>query len=309
MKKLLSVLFLGASVLMTGCTDYRTIPVSKVGKVVDNKGVSKETYNAGTRDIGWAWRYTKKLVLLDTSVETIPLDLTIRLADNQELGVQLLVKTQLDISEDETIDAMFGMITPQTTGDSNTLNIPLTLIYSKLGQDLVRRTMVEVVTPQTLESFQEDRKEINDKIEEVIRQRFKSTPLVLLSATINKVKYPQSYMDKANDLKKMEMDVELRAKEEQAKRAKLLEEEQTIVIDQRVRLAKAETIRLENLKTSEGLNPLLLEYRKMELEEKRLEVDALMAEAAKVNGNSTIFYPTGQKPSYIDTRMGVTKIK
>lgn len=307
MKKLLTLLTIVAATVMTGCTDYRTIPVSKVGKVVDNQGVSKEVYQAGTRDIGWAWKYTKKLVLLDTSVETIPLRLKIRLADNQELGVQLLVKTQLDLTDNETIDAMFGMVTPKSMGDGNTLNIPLTLIYEKLGQDLVRRTMVEVVTPQTLESFQKDRKVINDTIEKVIRQRFKNTPLVLLSATINDVQYPQTYIDKANDLKDMEMDVELKAKAEQAKRAKLLEEEQTIEIDKRVRLAKAETIRLENLKTAAGLNPMLLEYRKLELEERRLEVDAMMAEAAKVNGNNTIFYPTGQKPEYVETKMGMTK--
>lgn len=305
MKKMMIVFMLCVMGMVSGCTDYRTIPVSKVGKVVDNTGVSKEVYQAGTRDIGWAWKYTKKLVLLDTSVETIPLRLKIRLSDNQELGVQLLVKTQLDLTDENTIDAMFGMITPKSSGDANTLNIPLTLIYEKLGQDLVRRTMVEVITPKTLESFQKDRKEVNDTIESVIRQRFKNTPLVLLSATINDVTYPITYINKANELKDMEMDVELKTKEEEAKQAKLLAEEGTIEIDKRVRLAKAETIRLENLKTAAGLNPMLLEYRKLELEERRLEVDALMAQAAKVNGNNTIFYPVGQKPNYVETKMGM----
>jgi hypothetical protein len=103
------------------------------------------------------------------------------------------------------------------------------------------------------------------------------------------------------------MSIELKVATEKAKRARLAEEEITIEIFQRVSLAKAETIRLENLKTSEGLNPMLLEYRKMELEEIRLQVDMVMAEAAKVNGNSVIYYPIGQKPNYIDTRMGQTK--
>jgi hypothetical protein len=290
----------------TSCSDYRTIPVSTVGKVVDNSGVSKETYQAGTRDIGWAFKYTKKLVLLDTAVEIIPLDLTIRLSDSQELGVQVLVKTQLDLTDSVTIDSMFGLVTPIDKG-SNTLKIPLTLVYKKLGEDLVRRTLVEVITPHTLESFQENRKTINDTIEAVIIDRFANTPLKLYTATINNVTYPATYITKSNQIKDEEMSIELKVATEKAKRARLAEEEITIEIFQRVSLAKAETIRLENLKTSEGLNPMLLEYRKMELEEIRLQVDMVMAEAAKVNGNSVIYYPIGQKPNYIDTRMGQTK--
>lgn len=306
MKTLTRILMVTFALMITACSDYRTIPVSTVGKVVDNSGVSKETYQAGTRDIGWAWKYTKKLVLLDQSVEIIPFNLPIRLSDNQTLSIELLVKTQLDLTDAETIDSMFTMITPVNI-DNNNLKIPLSLIYKKLGEDLVRRTLVEVVTPHTLESFQKERKQINDTIEKIINERFKNTPLVLYTATINKVKYPDTYINKANEIKDMEMSVELKTSEELAKRARLEQEEITIAIDQRVRLAKAETIRLENIATSKGLNPMLLEYRKMELEELRLQVDMEMAKAASKNGNSVIYYPIGQKPDYVETRMGQIK--
>lgn len=306
MKSLLKVVFAGLLVLSaTACTDYRTIPVSTVGKVVDNSGVSKETYQAGTRDIGWAWRYTKKLVLLDQSVETIPFNLAVRLSDNQTLDVQLMVKTQLDLNNPETIDSMFTMITPIDQGN-HTLKIPLTLIYKKLGEDLVRRTLVEVLTPHTLESFQKDRKTINDTIEKIISERFENTPLVLYTATINNVKYPETYVNKANEVKDMEMSIELKRAEERAKREKLKEEEATIQIEQRVRLAKAKTVRLENEETSAGLNPMLLEYRKLELEEQRLLVDMEFAKNSGKSGN-TVYYPVGQRPNYVETRMGQIK--
>lgn len=294
-----------ATLALTGCTDYRDIPVSTVGKVVDNSGVSKETYQAGKRDIGHAFRYTKKLILLDQSVEIIPMKLDIRLADNQTLGVTLAVKLQLDISDKASIDSMFTLITPIKVND-DTMKIPLTLIYTKLGADLVQRTLVEVVTPESLESFQKDRKKINDTIESIIKERFKSTPLLLYSATITKVQYPQTYIDKANDIKDMQMNVEKTREQEIAKRAKLEEQEATIVIDQRVRLAQAETIRLENLKTTDGINPMLLEYRKLELERLRLEVDLEFAKNSGKSGN-TVYYPVGQKPEYINTRLGQTK--
>ena len=293
-------------VAFSSCSDYRTIPVSTVGKVVDNSGVSKETYQAGTRDIGWAFKYTKKLVLLDTAVEIIPLRLTIRLSDSQELDVEVLVKTQLDLTDPKSIDSMFGLVTPINSGN-NTLKIPLTLVYKKLGEDLVRRTLVEVVTPHTLESFQENRKSINDTIESIITDRFYNTPLKLYTATINEVKYPQTYIIKSNQIKDEEMSIELKVATETAKRARLAEEELTVEILRRVTLAKAETIRQENVKTADGLNPILLEYRKMELEELRLQVDMEFAKAASTSGNSVIYYPMGQKPDYIDTRMGQTK--
>ncbi len=299
MKKILFITF---ALLLTACTDYRTIPVSTVGKVVDNSGVSKETYQAGSRNIGWSFFYTKKLILLDQSIELIPVNLDIRLADNQTLGIELMVKTQLNQADSSITDSMFTAITPIRIDDDN-MKIPLGLIYAKLGADLVRRTLVEVITPHTLESFQAERKIINDTIEKIIIERFKHTPLVLYTATINNVTYPPSYIAKANQIKSEEMSVALKIAEEVAKRAKLKEEEITVAIDQRVRLAKAETIRLENLKTSQGLNPLLLEYRKLELEELRLLVDMEFAKNSGKAGN-TVYYPVGQKPSYIETRLG-----
>jgi len=305
MKKLIMMFAMVATLVLTGCTDYRDIPVSTVGKVVDNGGVSKETYQAGKRDIGYAFKYTKKMILLDQSVEIIPMNLDIRLSDNQTLGVTLAVKLQLDISNKDSIDSMFTLITPVKV-DDNTMKIPLTLIYKKLGADLVQRTLVEVVTPESLESFQKDRKKINDAIENIIKKRFESTPLLLYSATITKVQYPQTYIDKANDIKDMQMNVEKTREQEKAKRAKLEEQEATIVIDQRVRLAQAETIRLENLKTTDGINPMLLEYRKLELERLRLEVDLEFAKNSGKAGN-TVYYPVGQKPEYINTRLGQTK--
>lgn len=288
------------ALLATGCTDYRTVPLSKVGMVIDKTGVSEDILQPGNYDIGYQRKVTKTLALLDTSVETIPLRLKLRLADDQELDVELLVKTRVDTTNTDTLKAMFGMITPDKIGDY-TVNLPLIKIYSKLGQDLVRRSMTEVITPHTLESFRKQRKDINDTIEKLVNQRFKSTPLVLLSATINSVKYPAVYMKTADDIKQLEMSKIKFAKAEQAKREKLLEEEKSILVDQRVRLAKAETVRLENLKTAAGLNPMLLEYRKLELEELRLKVDMEMAKNA--SNKSTIFYPVGQKPDYVETTL------
>lgn len=286
-----------------GCTDYRTIKVGWVGKVVDNTGVSKETFQAGTRNIGWAALYTKQLVLLDTSVELIPLTLDIRMADDQTLNVEMIVKTRLDVKDETGVSAMFGMVTPVKVTKYEQ-KIPLSLIYSKLGQDLVRRTMVEVIAPHTLESFRKDRRDINNTIEKVLAKRFKKTPLMMIGATINKVGYPEAYITQADNIKVAAMSVELKRNEEQARRGRLAEEEASIEIDRRVRLAKAETIALENKATAKGINPILMEYRKLELEDKRLDIDMIFAQAAAKGSNKVIYYPMGQKPDYVDISLG-----
>lgn len=305
MKKLLTIGAMALAMLATGCTDYRTIPPSKVGKVMDNSGISKELYQPGNRDIGFS-RRTKKLILLDVGVDLYPVTLKMNLSDKQELTVNLMVKTQLDLRNEDQMDAMFTMVTPKKI-DDYTYKIPLSLLFDKLARDLVERTMVEIITPYTLEGFQENRKEINDAIEKVLAQRFKKTPLVMYTASIKDVTYPPSYLANAQDIKKETMDAIKKEKTEEAKRRKLLAEEITVKVDQRVRLAKAEALRLENLKVAAGLDPLLLEYQKLELEKVRLEVDMKMAEALASSNNSVVYYPTGQKPDYIDVNMGLAK--
>lgn len=306
MKKLLTLGAMALALLATGCTDYRTIPPSKVGKVISQSGISPEIYQPGNRDIGFA-RRSKRLVLLDVGVDLYPVPLKMNLSDKQELTVELVVKTQLDLTNEDQIDAMFTMVTPKKIDDYN-YNIPLSLLFNKLARDLVERTMVEIITPYTLEGFQENRKAINDEIERVLSKRFKKTPLVLYTASIKNVTYPPSYLTNAQDIKKADMEAEKREKTEAAKRRQLAAEELTVEVEKRVRLAKAEALRLENAKVSEGLNPLLLEYQKLELEKTRLEVDMKMAEALANSNNSVVYYPTGQKPTYVDYSMG-TKVK
>lgn len=303
MKKLLTIGTMALAMLATGCTDYRTIPPSKVGKVMSESGISKEVYQPGTRDIGWAKR-SKRMILLDVGVDLYSVPLKMNLTDKQELTVELMIKTQLDLTNEDQIDAMFTMVTPRQI-DKYNYKIPLSLLFNKLAKDLVERTMVEIITPYTLEGFQENRKAINDEIERVLIQRFKKTPLVIYTASIKDVTYPPSYISNAQDIKKAFMDAEKKEKEEEAKRRKLAAEELTVEVEKRVRLAKAEALRLENKKVSDGLNPLLLEYQKLELEKQRLEVDMKMAEALSGSNNSVVYYPTGQKPDYIDINMGL----
>lgn len=305
MKKFLAMGTAALALLATGCTDYRTIPPSKVGKVISQSGISPEIYQPGNRDIGWD-RRSKRLVLLDVGVDLYPVPLKMNLADKQELTVELVVKTQLNLENEDQIDAMFTMVTPEKVDDYN-YNIPLSLLFNKLAKDLVERTMVEIITPYTLEGFQENRKAINDEIERVLNSRFKKTPLVLYTASIKNVTYPPSYISNAQEIKQAAMEAEKREKTEEAKRRQLAAEELTVEVEKRVRLAKAEALRLENVKVSKGLNPLLLEYQKLELENKRLEVDMKMAEALSNSNNSVVYYPVGQKPEYIDYKLGNSK--
>lgn len=303
MKRLLLLGVLAMTALVTGCTDYRTIPVSKVGLVIDNKGSTGELYYPGTYDIGWAMKYTKTLALLDTSVETPTSTLTIRTSDDQELTVTVKAKVRAKTNNEEILKALLGMVTPDKTGEAYTLNLPMSKIYDKLGRDIVERSMVEIISPTTLEDFRDNRQNINDTLEQQIDKRFQKLPISLLGATITRVDYPPSYIDQANKVKAEQMSIELKKNQEEAKRAKLAQEELSVQIERRVRLAQAETLRQENEKTAAGLNPMLLEYRKLALEERRLEVDAMFADAAKTTGNSTIFYPSHQRPDYVDVSL------
>lgn len=50
-------------------------------------------------------------------------------------------------------------------------------------------------------------------------------------------------------------------------------------------------MRLENIEIAKGLNPLLIEYQRLELQEKQLEINLVLAQAA-AEGNNKIIYVT-----------------
>lgn len=295
-----AVMIVAVLLVASGCTDYKTVPPAHVGKILGKDGYKKgPLLQPGNHDIGWERRINNELVLVDLSINTFPETMEMILSDKQKLKFDVKVKTRINRDDTNTLDGMFNIITPDA---HNTIS--LQMVYTKYGRDLVRVVAREVVSPYTLEDIQTNFAEISKQIDARLAERFKATPLILELATMGNIVYPDTYTKAVEKEKSTQLQIAINKADEEAKREKLLEEEKSVLVEQRVRLAKAETLRLENAKTASGLSPMLLEYEKLQLERERIAVDRVMAENIGKNQNTnTVYYQQGQRPNYIDYNM------
>jgi hypothetical protein len=289
------------AVLASGCSDYQTVPPAHVGKILGKDGYKVgELLQPGNHDIGWERKIDNRLILVDLSINTYNEPMEMVLSDRQTLVFEVKVKTRINRDNQAILDGMFNIISPDLRN-----TITLKNVYAKYGMDLVRMTAREVVGPYTLEEIQENYGKISHQIDAALAERFKSTPLRLEMASLGGIKFPETYTIAVEEEKSQMLQQAINKNREEAKRALFIEQEKTILVEQRVRIAKAETLRLENLKTKDGLSPLLLEYEKLRLEADRIEVDRIMAENIKDGkGANTIYYPMGKKPAYVDFSLG-----
>lgn len=292
------------ALVASGCTDYKTVPPAHVGKILGKDGYKKGALlQPGNHNIGHEWRIANQLVLVDLSLNTFNEPMTMILADKQKLTFDVKVKTRINRADQSKLDGMFNIITPD---GRNTIS--LAIVYAKYGRDLARVVAREVVSPYTLEEIQTNFAEISKQIDARLSIRFEGTPLILELATMGNIGYPETYTQAVEKEKSTQLQIAINRADEKAKREKLLEEEKSVAIEQRVRLAKAETLRLENAKVASGLSPMLLEYEKLQLEKDRIAVDLVMAQnILNGKGANVVYYQKGQRPAYIDYKMGNTK--
>lgn len=124
---------------------------------------------------------------------------------------------------------------------------------------------------------------INQELQRAIMGAAKSTPLQVTSVLMGGISYPKVITDAIELQKQRELDIKRIEAEQEAtirkKEAELVNARKQKEID----LLKASSIRDQNKIISAGINNQLLEYRRLEVQEK-------MAEQLGNNG-SVVFYP------------------
>lgn len=302
MEKIKLIMMVILVCLSIGCTNYQTVDSAQVGKVLGKDGLRPGLLEMGNHNIGWEPKIDNKLITLDIGVDTFVEKMEIPLADKQVLKFDVKVKARVK-SDDETRESVFSMI------PNNGNHISLKQVYNREVKDIVRNVSRGVLSPRNLEEVQTDYSDITRELDKLLADEFKKTSMDMLKATIGKIEYPASYTKKVEEEKAEELNLSINKKKEEAKRELINQQLLTVQKEKRLRTEQAEVLRLENLKTAAGLNPLLIEYQKIQLEAKRLEVDLVMAQNIKDGkGANVIYYPIGKKPDYIDYSMGNQKM-
>ena len=265
MKKLLAMSLITLAV--TGCS-RETVPPAAKGKILSTAGYSVDVKETGKY---WLW-FSEEMVVLDTSTQTVSEQLSVKMADDLTLNFQVRFRTRIQGS-DQVINAMFNDIKHQD------YQVTLPMVYSVYGRDVVQNTARSVVGKYKVKEVANNFDKINLDLQKALAEKMKGSPLEVSNVTIGSIQYPKVIVDAIEKQQERELAIQTEANEQAVKMVQKENELKLAQADYEIRMTKARAIRDENKTTAEGLNPMLLEYRKLEVME------------AMTKNNNAVFVP------------------
>lgn len=258
MKNLFVVMLL-AVVAISGCSREAVPPAAK-GKIISTSGYSADVKETGKYTL-WLW---EDLVILDTSTQTISETITVKMKDDLDLTFNVNFRTRIGGSE-STINAMFNDIKHQD------YNVTLPMVYNVYGRDVVHRVAREIVSGYYTKDVSRNFKKINVDLHTALVEAMKVSPLEVSNVTVGNLQWPKVIVDAIEKQQERELAIQTEANDQAVKMVQKKNELKLAQADYEIRMTKAKAIRDENKMTAEGLNPVLLQYRQLEVMEKMAE--------------------------------------
>ncbi|GEK52397.1 SPFH domain-containing protein [Vreelandella venusta] len=270
MKKLALLALAVASLFLAGCS--QTVDPGYKGKILSPAGYQDAILEPGKHWIG----FRESLILLDTSTNSRKETIRMKTSDSLDLAFEVITRARIGGS-DASINAMFDDIR-QTDGE-----VSFDKVYDTYLSTIVRSKAREVVSQYAIDDINHNFSRITQELEAAISQAAASTPLQVTAVTLGQFDYPQVMVDAINLTKQRELDIFRIEAEKEADLKRKDAELANAQKQQEIDLLKAQSISDQNRIISEGIDPMLLEYR-------RLEVQERMADQLGSDG-SVVFYP------------------
>lgn len=270
MKRIALLALALASLFLAGCS--QTVDPGYKGKLLGPSGYSDEILEPGKHWVG----FREQMILLDTSTNAQVEKIRMKTQDSLDLAFDVYTRARIGGS-DAAINAMFDDIR-QENG-----SVSFQKVYSTYLSTIVRSKAREIVSQYPIDEINKNFARITQELEAAISQAAASTPLQVTAVTLGQFDYPQVMVDAINLTKQRELDI---ARIEAEKEADLKRKDAELAgaaKQQEIDLLKAQSLSDQNRIIAEGIDPMLLEYR-------RLEVQERMADQLN-NDGSVIFYP------------------
>ena len=266
--------------LLTGCGFY-TVPPAAKGKILSTSGYSVDVKETG-KYLLWG---RDEMVILDTSTQTMAENLAVKMQDNLTLKFQVRFRTRITGS-DKVINAMFNDIKHEN------YQVTLPQVYSVYGRDVVQSVARSVVGKYNTEDIGVNFDKITVDLHKELSVRMKDSPLEMSNVTLANIDYPD-VIDKAIEAQQeRKLAIETEANQQAVEMVKKENELKLAQADYEIRMTRAKALRDENKTTAEGLNPMLLEYRRLEVLE------------SMTKNNNAVFVPyEGLGSSGVSNRM------
>jgi regulator of protease activity HflC (stomatin/prohibitin superfamily) len=169
-------------------------------------------------------------------------------------------------------------------------------VYYVYGKMLIMNTARAVVSKYTVDEVNTNYARITDELYNALKPKLKGLPLDISDVTIGELKYPEIVTKAIEKAKERRMEIEQEKASVQIALTKKAGEIKIAKADYEIKMLEAKRIRDYNSMTAKGITPQLLKLRRLELEDKALDVK--MVEAKQWNGvrSHTIMNSSGQIP-------------
>ncbi|AND75088.1 hypothetical protein pf16_165 [Pseudomonas phage pf16] len=254
LKKMMCVLML--AVAMVGCSKV-TVPPAAKGKVLSAAGYSTDVKETGKY---WLW-LTEDMVILDTSTQTVAEDIQVKMKDDLTLGLKVRFRTRIS-GNDKVINSMFNDIKHQD------YKVTLPMVYGVYGKDVVQAVSRSVLSKYEVAEVSNNYDKISQELTTELRKAMENSPLEVSNITMADLDYPKEIDDAIKKQNERKFAIQTEENEQAVKMVQKRNEMELANADYNIRIKRAETLRDENLKTAAGLNPMLLQYRQLEIMEK-----------------------------------------
>lgn len=266
--------------LLTGCGFYTVPPASK-GKILSTSGYSADVKETG-KYLLWG---RDEMVVLDTSTQTMAEAVSVKMQDNLTLDFQVRFRTRI-AGNDKVINAMFNDITHEN------YQVSLPRVYTVYGKDVVQSVARSVVGKYKTEDVGVNFDKITNDLHQELVKRMVNSPLEVSNITLANIVYPDVITKAIEAQQERKLAIETEANNQAVEMVKKENELKLAQADYEIRMTRAKALRDENKTTAEGLNPMLLEYRRLEVLE------------SMTKNNNAIFVPyEGLGSSGVSNRM------
>lgn len=252
MRKFLIGGILAMALALVGC-GREVVPPAAKGKILSGDG-----YSADVKETGKYWLYWwEDMVLLDTSTKTLGEPVTVKMADDLDLSFEVRFRTRIH-GDAKIINAMFNDITHENYW------VTLPTVYGVYGRDVVSNVARTVMGKYATKDVSANYANINEELQKSLRKAMEGSPLEVSNVTVANIQWPKVIVDAIEARSERELAIETEANSQAVKMVEKSNELELVKADYEIRIKRAEAIREENRITAEGMNPMLLEYKRLE---------------------------------------------
>jgi hypothetical protein len=264
--KLLSViksaaLAMIAVVALQGCS-FEVIPPAFKGKVLTTSGYNKEILEPGKTTL-----YGRdELVLLETGTRTVAETITVKMDDKLDLTFDVRFRGRIG-GNVTVLNTMFNDIQVKDR------RVTLQQVYGVYGMDVVQSVSRSVVGKYKTEDVGANFDKITTELAERLTKAMANSPLEVSNITLGNLKYPEVITAAIEKQSERRLAIETETNQQAIETTKRTNSLALSLLDRDIELTRAKTLRDTNAITADGLSPMLLAYKALDVQSEMAKND------------------------------------